>query len=219
MTDRDRPDVRGADAPRGFSVRTSVQTGETIVEVAGELDLATAPLLTEVLSHNGAAATGRVVVDVSHLTFMGAAGLTVLVDAHYGLLGESRHGLVVRGASGILRRVVELTELSFLLEDPQPAGAASALYSPGFLPGRTLEVGRRAAGLSVTELFVSYFALGGTADLDEMRAFLGGRDDALDDYQRDVAAHAINEQLVELGHRDRLLSYASDHKPSGARST
>lgn len=219
MTDRDRPDVRGADAPRGFRARTSVQADETIVELAGELDLATVPLLREVLARDGAAAAGRVVVDVSHLTFMGAAGLTVLVEAHYGLLGECRDGLVVRGASGILRRVVELTELSFLLEDPQPTGAPSALSSQGFLPGRTLEVGRRAAGLSVTDLFVSYFALGGTADLGGVRAFLSGNDDALDAHQRDVATHVVNEQLVELGHRDRLLSYASDHKRSGAGST
>jgi hypothetical protein len=57
-----------------------------IVEVVGELDLATAPLLDEVLLRAGAVATGRVVVDVSHLTFMGAAGLSVLVGAHYRLL-------------------------------------------------------------------------------------------------------------------------------------
>jgi hypothetical protein len=71
-------------------------------------------------------------------------------------------------------------------------------------------VGRRAAGLSVTDLFVAYLALGGTAHLGEMRAFLGGVDDALAGHQQDVAVHAVNERLVELGHRDRLLSYASD---------
>jgi hypothetical protein len=53
---------------------------------------------------------------------MGAAGLSVLVGAHYCLLGERREGLVVRDASRILRRVVELTALSFLLEDPDAVG-------------------------------------------------------------------------------------------------
>jgi hypothetical protein len=48
-------------------------------------------------------------------------------------------------------------------------------------------------------------------------AFLAGMDDVLDSHQHDMAAHAVNERLVELGHRDRLLSYASDHKRSGAR--
>jgi anti-anti-sigma factor len=86
VIDREWPDVRGGDGPRSFSVRPSVQAGEVIVEVVGELDLATAPLLDEVLLRAGAVATGRVVVDVSHLTFMGAAGLSVLVGAHYRLL-------------------------------------------------------------------------------------------------------------------------------------
>ena len=215
MTDHEWPDVDGDHGPRSFQVRTSVPAGEMIVEVVGELDLATAPLLDEVLSRDGAVATGHVVVDVSHLTFMGAAGLSVLVDAHYRLLGECQEGLVVRGASGILRRIVELIELGFLLEDTDSAGAVSCQG----LPGLDLEMERRAAGLSVMDLFVAYFALGGTANLGEMGAFLAGMDDVLDGHQHDVAAHAVNERLVELGHRDRLLSYASDHKRSGARFT
>jgi hypothetical protein len=48
VTDREWPDVRGGDGPRGFSVRPSVQAGEVIVGVVGELDLATAPVLDEV---------------------------------------------------------------------------------------------------------------------------------------------------------------------------
>jgi anti-anti-sigma factor len=179
-----------------------------IVEVVGELDFATAPLLDEVLSRDCALAIGRVVIDVSHLTFMGAAGLNVLLGAHYRLLGQCRQRLVVRGASGILRRVVELAELTFLLEDTESAGAASTVACQGSR-GRTLEVGRRAAGLSIADLFVAYFALGGTANLSEVGAFLAGRDDVLDGHQHDVAAHAVNERLVELGHRDCLLSYVS----------
>jgi hypothetical protein len=62
-------------------------------------------------------------------------------------------------------------------------------------------VGRRAARLSVTDLFVAYFGLGGTAKLGELRAFLAGMDDVLDGHQQDVAAHAVDERLVELGTR------------------
>jgi hypothetical protein len=65
VTDREWPDVGGGHGSRGLRVRTSVQAGEMIVEVVGELDLATAPLLDEVLSRDGAVATGRVVVDVA----------------------------------------------------------------------------------------------------------------------------------------------------------
>jgi anti-sigma B factor antagonist len=207
VTDHEWPDVGGSHGRRGFRVRTSVRAGEMIVKVVGELDFATAPVLDEALSRDGAVATGRVVIDGSRLTFMGAAGLSVLVGAHYRLLGQGQPGLVVRGASGMLRRVVELNELSFLLEDTDLVGAADRVSGQG-LRGRNLEVGRQAAGLSVTDLFVAYFALGGTANLGEVRAALAGRDDAMDGHQHDVAAHAVNERLVELGHRDRLLSYA-----------
>ena len=205
MIDRQRLDVRGGDGPPGFGVRTRVDQGDKIVEVMGELDIDTAGLLDEVLSRNGAGATGRAVVDVSDLRFMGAAGLHVLVEAHYRLVGQNQQGLVVRGASGIVRRMVELTELSFLLEGTDSARAVACQG----LRGRDLETGRRAAGLSVTGLFVAYFALGGTADLGQVRAFLGGCDAALDGHQQAVAAHAVNERLVALGHRDRLLSYTS----------
>jgi hypothetical protein len=69
VTDQEWPDVGGGHGPRDFGLRTSVQAGEMIVEVVGELDFATAPLLDEVLSRDGAVAIGRVVVDVSQLTF------------------------------------------------------------------------------------------------------------------------------------------------------
>jgi anti-anti-sigma factor len=216
VTEHEWPDVDGGHGPRRFGVRTSALAGEMIVEVVGELDSATAPLLDEVLSRDGAGAIGRVVVDVSHLTFMSAAGLSVLVGAHYRLFGECQERLVVRGASRSLRRVVELTKLSFLLEDTDSARVPGAVACQG-IPGRNLEVGRRAAGLSVMDLFVAYFALGGTANLGEVGAFLAGRDDVLDGHQQDVAAHAVNERLVALGHRHCLLSYASEHKRSGAR--
>jgi anti-anti-sigma factor len=217
VTDQEWPDVGGGPGPRGFGVRTSVRAREMIVEVVGELDFATAPLLDEVLSRDGAVAIGRVVVDVSQLTFMGAAGLSVLVGAHYRLLGECQGELVVRGASGIVRRVVELTELGFRLEDTDSAGAAGAVSCQG-LRGRNLEVGRRAAGLSVTDLFVAYFALGGTRTLGEVGACLAGMDDVLDGHQHDVAAHAVNERLVELGRQHRLLSYTSDKSGQGRDS-
>jgi hypothetical protein len=65
---------------------------------------------------------------------------------------------------------------------------------------------------------VAYFGLGGTAKLGELRAFLAGMDDVLDGHQQDVAAHAVDERLVELGHQDRLLSYTPGQRRSGAGS-
>jgi anti-sigma B factor antagonist len=196
-----------------FKVRTCVVDGAMVVWVEGELDLATAPRLDDVLSSVCSTPVERVTVDVSRLTFLSAAGLHVLVAAHNRLLNAGRKGLVVHGASGIARRVFQLTELTGLLGDPEPTPSTSAVPSHG-LPqshGHDLEIGRRRAGLSVEDLFVSYFALGGTADLGRVNAYLNGNDDdVLDSHQRDVAIHAVNERLVDLGQRDHLLSYSAD---------
>jgi anti-sigma B factor antagonist len=154
-----------------------------VVWVEGELDLATAPRLDDVLSSVCSTPVERVTVDVSRLTFLSAAGLHVLVAAHNRLLNAGRKGLVIHGASGIVRRVFQLTGLTGLLGDPEPTPSTSAVPSHG-LPqshGHDLEIGRRQAG-----------------------------DDVLDSHQRDVAIHAVNERLVDLGQRDHLLSYSSD---------
>jgi hypothetical protein len=49
---------------------------------------------------------------------------------------------------------------------------------------------------------VCYLALGGTADFAGMVVHLGGSADVLDAHQRDVAAHALNECLADLGHTE-----------------
>jgi len=183
-----------------------------VVWVVGELDLATAPRVDDVLLSVCSTPVGCVIVDVSRLTFLSAAGLHALVAAHNRLLSAGRKGLAVRGASGIVLRVFRLTGLTGLLGDPEPIPSTSVVPFHG-LPqshGHDLERERRQAGLSVKEFFVSYFALGGTADLGRVNAYLNGNDDVLDSHQRDVAVHAVNERLVDLGQLDHLLSYSSD---------
>ena len=72
-----------------------------------------------------------------------------------------------------------------------------------------VELARRDAGLSVAELFVAYFALGGAADHGQLAAYLNGDAEALDRHQRDIAVHALNERLGDVGRTDQLLSYVS----------
>jgi anti-sigma B factor antagonist len=181
--------------------------GGCVVRVAGELDCATAGLMGEALSLASVIPGDRLVVDVSSLTFMGVAGLRVLLAAHDRLVTAGGGGLVVRGASGIVRRVFELTGLSVLLDDGERVSPRCGVAVEG---GRdAFELARRDAGLSVADLFVAYFALGGAADRDELVAYLNGDDDALDRHQRDIAVHAVNERLGDVGRTDQLLSYAS----------
>jgi hypothetical protein len=71
-----------------------------------------------------------------------------------------------------------------------------------------LEQGRRDAGLSVAELWLRYFALGGMSTALEMEAVLYG---ALVGtvQEREVLAVALNERFAELG-RDQPIPYAGD---------
>ena len=71
-----------------------------------------------------------------------------------------------------------------------------------------LDHARRRAGLSLETLWVRYFELGGLASVIELDAFLKG---ALVParLERDILAHAINEELGERGLEERL-GYAFD---------
>ena len=59
------------------------------------------------------------------------------------------------------------------------------------------------ADLTLEQLWMRYFALGGTADLTDVDAHLHGLG-PLSDVQRDVLAHAVNERLVELFTQHRV---------------
>ncbi|WP_406829412.1 anti-sigma factor antagonist [Pedococcus sp. KACC 23699] len=78
-----------------LSVSSSEQGAVTIVHVAGEIDVYTAPLLREVLDKQVAAGRTTLVVDLEHVTFMDSTGLGVLV-------GRLK---LVRGQNGSLRIV------------------------------------------------------------------------------------------------------------------
>jgi anti-anti-sigma factor len=192
--------------------RFDADLGETfvrgnLVRLAGELDLVIAGRVRRRLSSVAVMPGDRLVVDVSGVTFMDASGLRVLVAARQRLVAAGGGGLVVRGAAGIVRRLFELTGLTALLDDPEPVRSGSCVAADGD-PG-ALELARRDAGLSIAELYVAYFALGGAADRGHLVAYLNGDTNALDLHQQDVAVHAVNERLADVGHSDRLLSYAS----------
>ena len=78
-----------------LSVSSSEQGAVTIVHVAGEIDVYTAPLLREVLDKQVAAGRTDLVVDLEEVTFMDSTGLGVLV-------GRLK---LVRGQNGTLRIV------------------------------------------------------------------------------------------------------------------
>jgi hypothetical protein len=61
------------------------------------------------------------------------------------------------------------------------------------------------AELTLPELWLRYFGLGGTGTELEVEAYIdGGVDGSLDDAQHDVLAHALNERFAELAMDDRV---------------
>jgi anti-sigma B factor antagonist len=74
----------GPDPGQLLSVRSlpGARTGHVVVEVTGEVDAYTAPLLDVCLrSHAGRRGVREVVVDLRGVTFLGAAGVTALAAA------------------------------------------------------------------------------------------------------------------------------------------
>lgn len=92
----------------------SEDQGEThVVRLIGALDIADAERVTEVLV---AIAGSTVLVNLEHLTFLDAAGLSALLSARQ-QVERGGHHLRFLGARGIVRRVFDVTGLDGLLDD------------------------------------------------------------------------------------------------------
>jgi anti-sigma B factor antagonist len=196
----------------GLSVEATHEDEVTLLRVIGELDLATASPMSAALSTVSCPPGERLSVDLSRLNFMDATGLRLLIAADHRLRADGKEGLAVRGASGMVLRMFEVSGLTSLLEGE--AGPAGSGFPASATPARDLAIACRQAGWSVADLFVAYFGLGGTADFAQLTAHLRGDSDGLDRHQRDVAVHAVNERLIELARGDRLLPYEADQRCS-----
>jgi anti-anti-sigma factor len=87
-----------------FRVTSLESDGATIVAVAGEIDLATAPQLRAALT----AAPGDLTVDLAGVTFMDSSGLGALVAALKHTVG-SGHRFSVRNETPLVERTMKLT--------------------------------------------------------------------------------------------------------------
>jgi len=90
-----------------LQLETSAVEGGHLVKAQGELDMSTAPLLTEALVQF---ANGSVTVDLAGITFLDSAGCSALVTAHNSLQRRGSH-LSVHGAGGTVLRVLEVLGL------------------------------------------------------------------------------------------------------------
>ncbi len=102
--------------PACFGVATAVSAGGCIVTVRGDVDATTAPDLRAcLLAALDRPGVSDVEVDLSDVTFLDSAGLTVLVVAHQ---AAGRAGRTVRircGTSRAVTRPLALTGLTTVL--------------------------------------------------------------------------------------------------------
>jgi anti-sigma B factor antagonist len=97
--------------PQPFSVRALPGAAAVVLEVEGEVDMLTAPLLLKAIEEVPEG-TPWVVVDLTKVSFLDSSGLNTLVQARRALDTRQVTMRVVVPADGGLRRVFEITRLT-----------------------------------------------------------------------------------------------------------
>jgi anti-anti-sigma factor len=135
-----------AAAQPGLRVSARTENGVTIAQLAGELDLASAPDLRERLLALLRPASGRLVLDLSRVSFCDASGLAVLI-------GTGRRARLLGGFLRLaavppeVSRVLRSTGLDqHLLVFPTVGLAAGAPSAPSSGTGGATPAARPAAG-------------------------------------------------------------------------
>jgi anti-sigma B factor antagonist len=126
-----KPGVYGGAARSGLarvlepaSVNTHSENGSPVVVVAGEIDMATAPMLERELTAAIDAGAAVVVLDLCAVTFFDSSGLRAAIIAHRDLKEQDRRLAVVCEPDGHVRRTFGLAGVADLL-DLHPSRAAA----------------------------------------------------------------------------------------------
>ena len=102
-------------ADDGFSVDASRVDGIAIIQVAGELDAATAAALEAAFDELDP--TAQAVIDMAGIEFMDSTGVRVVLKKTLSMR-EAGGSLRIRSASPAVRRVLQMTSLDHLLFEP-----------------------------------------------------------------------------------------------------
>jgi anti-anti-sigma factor len=102
--------ARQQPAPSGLSVLVEPHGEAVVLNVAGEIDLATAPQLGESISAAMEQKPGTLVVDLSKVDFLASAGMAVLIGCHQQAQGNVRFRIVATGSATF--RPMELTGMT-----------------------------------------------------------------------------------------------------------
>jgi anti-sigma B factor antagonist len=113
-------------AATDLDLHVTTAAGYTVVEVAGEIDLASAPELRTCLHQTINAGSRQLVVDLRQVDFIDSMGVGVLVGAHR-RLRDHDGSLQLVGADGLVLRILRLTGLDRVI--PLHATLSDALAS------------------------------------------------------------------------------------------
>lgn len=109
-----------------FAITVGFETGRTVVDVGGEIDMLTAPTMGALLRALVDQGHQPLVLDFAGLTFMDASGLRVIVDIA-GRLAQSAAELTVRSVPALTQRILDTTGVSELLRLEAPVADLVAL--------------------------------------------------------------------------------------------
>ena len=115
-----------------FDVSVAFGAGTVLVAVRGEVDLVTARALDAVMATLAESGRRRVVLDLGACTFMGIDGLSITASCA-AALAPSGGRLVVRWASSVVERLIEIVGITDVDIEPtgaRSAGAVAALSQP-----------------------------------------------------------------------------------------
>ena len=101
-----------------FGARSQEKDGVATIALSGELDMATAPILSDSLAPFEGNGVSTIVLDLHDLTFIDSTGLHAFLEARNRAMSNGQR-LLVRGASPTAQRHVEIVGLQFLLDDPE----------------------------------------------------------------------------------------------------
>lgn len=94
--------------PEECSICVGKMNDVTIIELAGEIDIATVSLLAKALDDAVRHGRGPVVVDAHELTYIDSAGLQTLLSTHRKLV-ETGRSLSIVGCHGIFHKLMKIT--------------------------------------------------------------------------------------------------------------
>jgi anti-sigma B factor antagonist len=110
-----------------LDLRVEHQDDRAIVNVGGEVDIATCPQLRDLLNELVDRGIYQLVVDLDKVSFMDSSGIGVLVGV-YRRIREHGGSLRLTGPSAEVRRVLELTRVTTIL--PVSATLEEAAVEP-----------------------------------------------------------------------------------------